>query len=97
MIMDFEWNEDKAKNNLLKHKVTFDEAKTVFEDPFFIDFYDPDHSDNEDRFIIIGKSLQNRLLIVSYTERIRKIRLISARDVTQGERDVYEEGKERDG
>jgi hypothetical protein len=91
--MKFEWNQEKAKNNLSKHKDSFEEAKTVFEDPFFIDFYDPDHSDEEDRFIIVGQSVQDRLLILSYTERSNSIRIISAREVTQ-KKDDYEKGRD---
>lgn len=89
--MEFEWNEEKAASNLLKHKVSFEEAKTVFDDPLYVDFYDPDHSYDEDRYIIIGESQQARLLLVSYTERGNAIRLISA-IVTQMEREAYEEG-----
>ncbi len=92
--MKFEWNQDKAKNNLSKHKVSFEEEKTVFDDPFFIDFFDPDHSDVEDRFIIVGQSHQNRLLIVSFTERSNTIRIISAREVTPIEKDDYEKGRD---
>ena len=90
--MEFEWNENKAKTNLSKHGVSFDEAKTVFDDLLYIDFYDPDYSDDEDRYIIIGESQQRRLLIVSYTEREDRIRLISAREATKREREDYEEG-----
>jgi uncharacterized DUF497 family protein len=54
--MDFEWDESKAKTNLAKHKVSFEEAKTVFVDPFYVDFYDPDHSADEERYVIIGES-----------------------------------------
>ena len=75
-----------------KHQVSFDEAKTVFDDPLYIDFYDPDHSEEEDRYLIVGQSTQGRLLIVSYTERGNSVRLISAREVTRKERRVYEEG-----
>ena len=89
--MEFEWDESKAKINLSKHRVSFDEAKTVFDDLFYIDFYDPDYSDDEDRYIIIGESERRRLLIVSYTERKDKIRLISAREATKREREDYEE------
>lgn len=89
--MEFEWDKTKAEANLLKHEVSFDEAKTVFNDPLYIDFYDPDHSDREDRYIIIGESQQSRLLIVSYTEREHKTRLISARAATRREREYYEE------
>jgi uncharacterized protein len=72
--------------------VSFEEAKTVFDDPLYVDFYDPAHSDDEDRYLIVGESNQRRLLIVSYTERGSLIRLISAREVTRTEREVYEEG-----
>lgn len=89
--MEFEWDENKAKTNLSKHRVSFDKAKTVFDDLFYIDFYDPDYSDDEDRYIIIGESQRRRLLIVSYTEREDKIRLISAREATKREREDYEE------
>ncbi len=90
--MKFGWDKNKAESNLLKHGVSFDEAKTVFDDPLYIDFYDPDGSDDEDRYLIIGVSNQGRLLITSYTEREELTRLISARVVTRAEREVYEEG-----
>jgi uncharacterized protein len=90
--MKFDWDENKAASNLFKHGVSFDEAKTVFDDPLYVDFYDPAHSDDEERYLIVGESNQRRLLIVSYTERGRLIRLISAREVTRTEREVYEEG-----
>lgn len=90
--MEFEWNEEKAASNLSKHGVSFDEAKTIFDDPLYVDFYDPDHSYEEHRYIMIGKSQQGRLLLVSYTERGNAIRLISARAVTRTEREAYEEG-----
>ena len=87
----FTWNEDKAAGNHKKHGIAFEEAATVFNDPYFIDFFDPDHSDDEDRFIIIGMSNRQRLLIVSYTERLNGIRVISARETTRQERTIYEE------
>ncbi len=90
--MEFEWDEEKAAANLADHKVSFDEAKTVFDDPLYVDFYDPDHSYDEHRYLIVGKSQQGRLLIVSYTERGDAVRLISAREVTSAERKAYEEG-----
>jgi uncharacterized DUF497 family protein len=89
--MEFEWDDEKAEANLVKHGVSFDEAKTVFDDPLYVDFYDPDHSFNEHRYIIIGESRQRRLLIVSYTEQNDVVRLISAREVTRSERETYEE------
>jgi uncharacterized DUF497 family protein len=90
--MEFEWDEEKAEVNLAKQGISFDEAKTVFDDPLYVDFYDPDHSFDEHRYIIIGESQQRRLLIVSYTERGNVIRLISVREVTRSEREIYEEG-----
>ena len=90
--MQFEWSENKAASNLSKHGVSFEEAKTVFEDPLYVDFYDPDHSDDEERYLIVGQSSRGRLLIVSYTERGDSIRLISARELTRAERSAYEEG-----
>ncbi|MCM1983636.1 BrnT family toxin [Lyngbya confervoides] len=90
--MQFEWDGNKAERNLSKHGVSFEEAETVFDDPLYVDFYDPDHSEDEERYLIIGESNQGRLLIVSYTERGDSTRLISAREVTQAERKSYEEG-----
>jgi len=75
---------------LSKHQITFEEAKTVFNDPYYIDFYDPDHSIEEHRYIMIGYSNQQNLLMVSYTERNDNIRIISARKVTQKEKKSYE-------
>ena len=72
--------------------MSFDEAKTVFDDPLYVDFYDPDHSDDEERYLIVGESNRERLLIVSYTERKDSIRVISAREVTRSEHEAYEEG-----
>ena len=89
--MDFEWDKSKAAANLSKHSVSFEEAKTIFNDPLYVDFYDPDHSDNKDRYLIVGRSNQDRLLIASYTERDNLIRLISARVVTRSEKEAYEE------
>ncbi|MBE9053338.1 BrnT family toxin [Nostocales cyanobacterium LEGE 11386] len=68
------------------------ESQTVFDDPLYVDFYDPDHSEDEERYLIVGESNQGRLLIVSYTERGNSVRLISAREVTRTEREAYEEG-----
>ena len=89
--MKFEWDEQKAAINLTKHEVSFDEAKTVFADPLFIDFIDPDQSGEENRYIIVGASDSGRLLMVSYTEREDAVRLISARELTAAERKAYEE------
>jgi uncharacterized protein len=89
--MQFEWDSEKATANLSKHGVSFDEARTVFDDPLHVDFCDPNHSDDEHRFIIIGQSESGRLLMVSYTERDDTIRMISSRELTQAEQKAYEE------
>ncbi|HHJ53747.1 MAG TPA: BrnT family toxin [Caldithrix abyssi] len=89
----FEWDEQKAKQNLLKHKVSFDEACTAFGDPFSLTIYDPLHSDEEDRFVLLGKSYKNRLLVIVHTERNDRIRIISARKATKNEKEQYEEKK----
>ncbi|MCU0238465.1 MAG: BrnT family toxin [Pyrinomonadaceae bacterium] len=90
--MLFNWNPKKAKSNLKKHNVSFEEATTVFASPLADTFDDPDHSVEEQRFIIIGYSKNDRLLFVSHTDDGEKIRIISAREVTQNERQQYEEG-----
>ena len=89
--MKYEWDENKAVKNLAKHGVSFAEAKTIFDDPLYVDFYDQDHSEDEERYLIVGESNRGRLLIVSYTERRESIWIISAREVTQSEREAYEE------
>ena len=91
-MIEFEWDEDKAAQNARKHEVEFEEASTVFGDPLSKTFPNPDHSIEEDRFIIIGTSDRNRVLIVSHTDRGEKIRIISAREATRNERKVYEDG-----
>lgn len=92
MELTFEWDEEKAKQNLKKHKVSFEEAKTVFNDPFLLTFPDPDHSEGEERYLNIGQSSRDRVLIVIHTERKDNIRLISCRKATSNERKAYEEG-----
>jgi uncharacterized DUF497 family protein len=87
----YEWDEKKAKQNLRKHRVPFDEAETVFDDPLSITIRDPDHSEAEERFIDIGQSDKGRILVVSYTERGLRTRLIMARLATRAERKKYEE------
>ncbi len=91
-MISFEWDPQKAEANFKKHGILFEEAKTVFDDPFYLDFYDPDHSDEEHRYIIIGRSQTDQVLFVSYTERGDTLRLISARKATRPERNSYEHG-----
>lgn len=91
MSFEFEWDSAKAAANLKKHDVAFDEALTVFADRLARIFDDPDHSGDEKREIIIGHSAKQRLLLVCFTERPGKVRIISARRGTKHERQDYEE------
>ncbi len=88
--MNFEWDPNKAEYNLRKHDVSFQEAVTVFNDELSVTNYDPGHSADEDRFMIVGWSLRQNLLMVSYTERENCIRIISSRKLTKNERKSYE-------
>ena len=92
MKLNFEWDEEKAKTNFKKHRVSFDEAITVFLDPFSITIPDPDHSVDEQRSLDIGSSDKGRVLLVVYTERRSNIRIIGCRKATLSERKLYEEG-----
>lgn len=92
MSLSFEWDEQKAKGNKKKHGVSFEEASTVFADPLSRTIPDPIHSEEEDRFVILGESNRRRLLVVSFTDRGENIRIISARTATHRERKNYEEG-----
>ncbi len=90
--MKFELDPIKADSNLSKHGVSFDEAVTVWDDYFNIDLFDNTHSVGEKRFLMVGESKAERLLIISYTERKNRIRIISARELTPKERRDYEHG-----
>lgn len=92
MALIFEWDEEKAESNYRKHGVSFEEAKTVLGDPLSVTVDDLRHSMREHRYIDIGLSHQERLLVVVYTERGEAIRLISSREATRAERKIYEEG-----
>ncbi len=91
--MEFEWDDRKAAYNLQKHGISFQEAATIFYDPLVITFSDPDHSDDEERFIAIGMSFPGRLLMVAHTDRGDRIRIISARKLKPKERRLYESGE----
>ena len=90
MGLRFEWDQHKADLNLKKHGVSFEEATSVFADSLSITISDPDHSASEARFLDLGLSHRNRLLVVSYTERGEIIRIISARRASRAEQKVYE-------
>ena len=89
-MLIFEWDPGKDRENEQKHGVGFAEASEVFDDDYSSSVPDPDHSANEDRYLIFGISKQGRHLVVSYTERGERIRLISARLMTSRERRAYE-------
>lgn len=90
-MLKFEWDINKAEINLTKHKVSFEEAASVFYDDYAVIFDDPFHSKEENKELLVGISNKNRLLIVSYTERLESIRIISSRKATKNERKSYEE------
>ena len=91
MGLEFEWDVSKASWNAEKHGVTFDEALTAFGDPLAWIFDDPDHSTDEPRELLIGHSLRRRLIVVCFTEREGRIRILSARRATKRERQDYEQ------
>jgi len=92
MKLVFEWDEIKEKTNLKKHKVSFEEGKTIFNDPFLFTFSDNEHSENEQRYLSLGLSVNGHVLVLTHTERRGKIRIISCRKATTRERKFYEEG-----
>jgi uncharacterized DUF497 family protein len=92
MSVGFEWDANKAALNLKKHAVSFDEGTTVFDDPLAVIFADPNHSLRERREVIVGHSINNRLILVCFSERSEEtIRIFSARTLTKRERKDYEE------
>ena len=94
MDADFEWDPRKATDNRRKHGVPFEEAVAAFADTLSVTVPDPDHSGaGEERYILVGRSAEGRLLVVSYAERGAAIRIISARPATRRERTQYEEGE----
>lgn len=90
-FVDIEWDNDKNSLNKNKHRITFEEAATIFNDPLELTISDPGHSLAENRFISVGQSSANKLIVVSFTERGGLVRLISARRPTKAERTTYEE------
>lgn len=95
-MLEFEWDQSKSKVNFKKHGVSFDEGKTVFDDPLSVTIFDSEHSSDEPRFTDIGMSNKERILVVVYTERASKIRLISCRKATVWERAIYEKSERYD-
>jgi uncharacterized protein len=91
----FEWDPDKARRNSEIHGISFDEASTAFKDTLSLTIHDPLHSDEEERFILIGNSVRNHLLVIVHTERGENIRIISARKANKKEREQYEKDVKR--
>jgi uncharacterized DUF497 family protein len=91
--VNFEWDPSKARQNRRKHRVSFQEATTVFGDPLAVTYPDPDHSLSEQRFITVGMSSGGKILMVAHADRNESIRIISVRRTTQREREHYEEEK----
>ncbi len=91
----FEWDPGKARVNIDRHGVSFDEASTAFRDPLSMTIDDPLHSDDEERLVLIGQSHKGRLLVIVHTERADRIRIISARVATNKERLRHEEDEKR--
>ena len=89
--MELEWNPKKARTNLRKHRISFQEAATVFDDPLAMYYQDPDHSIVEQRYLAIGKSASGRLIHIAFADRAGRIRIIQARKLTKHERQQYEE------
>jgi uncharacterized DUF497 family protein len=87
--MRFEWDPQKARRNRAKHGLSFEEAATAFADPRSISRFDPDHSDDEDRFLLLGATYRGRLVVVAHTDRDERVRIISARMATARERRTY--------
>ncbi len=90
--MRFEWDPAKARRNLAKHGVSFEEAATVFADRLSLTTLDPDHSEDEDRYLLLGASYAARLVVVSHTHRGESVRIISARIASRRERREYAGG-----
>lgn len=90
--MKIEWDPKKAKSNLRKHGVSFEEAATALSDPMAATGADPDHSITEERYVTFGVSERGRLLAVAHTDEEETIRIISARIASKGERELYEDG-----
>ena len=89
--LEFEWDSKKAASNLRKHRVSFKEAATVFDDPLAAVYEDPDHSLTEKRYLTIGTSASGKLLHIAFADRAGRIRIIQARKLTNKERQLYEE------
>ena len=89
-MLTYEWDKRKEAANIRKHGVSFHEASTVFLDPLSMTFYDPDHAEDEDRFITLGMAKTGRLLFASHADRGERTRIISAREANKQERNGYE-------
>jgi len=93
MSLEFEWDREKARRNVEKHRISFEEAATVFGDPFSLTIEDPSHPDYEVRFVTVGETVEHKMVVVVHTDRGQSIRIISARRATRQERRAYESGR----
>lgn len=91
MILNIEWDENKNQKNIKNHGISFEQAKYVFADPLYVEFYDGKHSDDEDRYIILGKVSKVLMVIVTYRANNSIVRIVSAREATKKEVRLYEE------
>ena len=89
-MLEFEWDVEKANSNLKRHNVSFDEAQTAFADPLSLTIPDPEHSEGEYRYLLLGTASSGRLIVVSHTYRAQRIRIINARIASKKERNDYE-------
>jgi len=92
MPLEFSWDPNKAASNLEKHGVSFEEASTAFGDPLSITVHDPDHSEDESRFVLVGLTFAGKLVVVVHVELENSIRIICAREAARRERNEYEQG-----
>jgi uncharacterized DUF497 family protein len=93
MSLEFEWDEDKARQNIEKHGISFEEAATIFGDPLSLTIDDPQHSRGEIRLVTVGETVTRRVVVVVHTERGDSLRIITTREATRHERRTYESGR----
>jgi hypothetical protein len=91
VALTFEWDSRKARSNLSKHGISFEEASTIFGDSLSLTIPDPDHSITERRYVTVGRAFNSKLLVVVHTDRGNNIRIISARPASRRERRFYEQ------
>jgi uncharacterized protein len=96
-MIEFEWDPQKERSNIAKHRIAFTEATAIFFDPLAITVFDPEHSQDEERYITVGASASGCILMVAHTDRMDRIRIITARELTRAEKKAYEKEIEERG